>query len=76
MDKHREHLIELHVIMYLFDLSQKSKPTKYGVFRDKTLTICNQSPTVLTHLCHYEAASVIMKFVKTSYCTQYSECQN
>lgn len=59
--------------MYFPIQSQKSKPAKYAVFRDKTLTICNQSPTCcgpsgpLSSLCYIQVCkcqvSVIMKFV-------------
>jgi len=50
-----QYLIALHVTMYLFVQSQKSKPTKYAVCREKTLTICNQLCTVLTQLHHYQS---------------------
>jgi len=86
-DKHREYLIALHVTMYLFVQSQKSKQTKYAVCREKTLTICNQSCTVLTQLHHYQSPWFIFKHISvelqqswtlfiTSYSTQDSECQN
>jgi len=86
-DNCRENLIAYHVTMYLFVQSQKSKPTKYAVCREKTLTICNHSPTVLSQLLHYHSPWVIFRCITvelqrswnlfiTSYSTQDSECQN
>jgi hypothetical protein len=81
------YLTALHVTMYLFVQSQKSKPTKYAVCREKTLTICNQSPKVLIQLCHYQSPWVIFRCISvelqrsqnlfiTGYATQDSECWN